>query len=187
MSHIEAGVAFSKLMKLSHRRGFIDRESYVAQYLALALFTIGVTRTLGVDDLLAAFACGSSLTWFCRLRLLTPRIQGLRSAGTATSIPRLKTKSSLRSLISCSTAAASYTSVHGSHSPNSTLQNWVSPRGDSSCCSLRYLRFVGFLLFCFCIAGFRRLRGGGKRCFLVILVGCAVLFVSVNYDLCVLF
>ncbi|RDX48056.1 hypothetical protein OH76DRAFT_1484240 [Lentinus brumalis] len=57
------GVAFSKLMKLSHRRGFIDRESYVAQYLALALFTIGVTRTLGVDDLLAAFACGSAISW----------------------------------------------------------------------------------------------------------------------------
>ncbi|KAI0712951.1 Sodium/hydrogen exchanger family-domain-containing protein [Cerioporus squamosus] len=57
------GVGFSKLMKLSHRRGFIDRESYVAQYLALALFTIGVTRTLGVDDLLAAFACGSAISW----------------------------------------------------------------------------------------------------------------------------
>ena len=46
-------------MKFSHRKGFIDRESYVAQYLALALFTIGVTRTLGSDDLLAAFAAGT--------------------------------------------------------------------------------------------------------------------------------
>ena len=132
MSHIEAGVAFSKLMKLSHRRGFIDRESYVAQYLALALFTIGVTRTLGVDDLLAAFACGSSLTWFCRLRLLTPRIQGLRSAGTATSIPRLKTKSSLRSLISCSTAAASCTLVLGCRFTCSMRRNWGSHRGGWS-------------------------------------------------------
>ncbi|PIL33975.1 transporter [Ganoderma sinense ZZ0214-1] len=50
-------------MKFSHRKGFIDRESYVAQYLALALFTIGVTRTLGSDDLLAAFAAGSAISW----------------------------------------------------------------------------------------------------------------------------
>ncbi|CDO71965.1 hypothetical protein BN946_scf184940.g112 [Trametes cinnabarina] len=57
------GIAFSHLMKFSHRKGFIDRESYVAQYLALALFTIGVTRTLGSDDLLAAFACGSAISW----------------------------------------------------------------------------------------------------------------------------
>ncbi|KAI0779988.1 Sodium/hydrogen exchanger family-domain-containing protein [Fomes fomentarius] len=57
------GVAFSKFMKFSHRKGYIDRESYVAQYLALALFTIGVTRTLGSDDLLAAFAAGSAISW----------------------------------------------------------------------------------------------------------------------------
>ncbi|KAI0351031.1 hypothetical protein OH77DRAFT_1430241 [Trametes cingulata] len=57
------GVAFSHLMKYSHRKGFIDRESYVAQYLALALFTIGITRTLGSDDLLAAFAAGSAISW----------------------------------------------------------------------------------------------------------------------------
>ncbi|KAI0819315.1 Sodium/hydrogen exchanger family-domain-containing protein [Trametes gibbosa] len=57
------GIAFSHFMKFSHRKGFIDRESYVAQYLALALFTVGVTRTLGSDDLLAAFAAGSALSW----------------------------------------------------------------------------------------------------------------------------
>lgn len=48
-------------MKLSHRKGFIDRESYIAQYLALAVFTIGIASTLGVDDLLAAFAAGQRL------------------------------------------------------------------------------------------------------------------------------
>ena len=53
------GLGFANLMKLSHRKGFIDRESYVAQYLALALFTIGVVSTLGSDDLLAAFAAGA--------------------------------------------------------------------------------------------------------------------------------
>ncbi|RPD63668.1 hypothetical protein L227DRAFT_542591 [Lentinus tigrinus ALCF2SS1-6] len=57
------GLAFSYLMKLSYRKGFIDRESYLAQYLALTLFTVGITRTLGSDDLLAAFAAGSALNW----------------------------------------------------------------------------------------------------------------------------
>ena len=46
-------------MKISYKRGFIDRESYVAQYLALALLTIGVASTIGTDDLLAAFAAGT--------------------------------------------------------------------------------------------------------------------------------
>ena len=32
----------------------------MAQYLALALLTIGVASTLGMDDLLAAFAAGTS-------------------------------------------------------------------------------------------------------------------------------
>ncbi|KAI0318264.1 Sodium/hydrogen exchanger family-domain-containing protein [Amylostereum chailletii] len=57
------GYGFSQLMKLTHRKGFIDRESYVAQYLALAIFTIGVTSTLGSDDLLAAFAAGTAISW----------------------------------------------------------------------------------------------------------------------------
>ncbi|KAJ6527033.1 Sodium/hydrogen exchanger family-domain-containing protein [Mycena capillaripes] len=57
------GRGFSYVMKVSHRRGFIDRESYVAQYLALALFTIGIASTLGSDDLLAAFACGNAISW----------------------------------------------------------------------------------------------------------------------------
>ena len=39
----------------------LDHESFVAQYLALALFTVGVANSLGSDDLLAAFAAGKSL------------------------------------------------------------------------------------------------------------------------------
>ena len=45
-------------MKYTHSKGFIDRESYLAQYVALPLFTIGIASTLGSDDLLAAFAAG---------------------------------------------------------------------------------------------------------------------------------
>ena len=45
-------------MRFSHRKGFLDQESYVAQYIALALFTTGAVNSLGNDDLLAAFAAG---------------------------------------------------------------------------------------------------------------------------------
>jgi hypothetical protein len=52
------GLLFSKLMRISHSKGYIDRESYIAQYLALSIFTIGIASTIGADDLLAAFAAG---------------------------------------------------------------------------------------------------------------------------------
>ena len=52
------GLIFSYLIKFSHKRGFINRESYVAQYIALAIFITGIVSTLGSDDLLAAFAAG---------------------------------------------------------------------------------------------------------------------------------
>lgn len=45
-------------MKFAHRKGFLDQESYLAQYIALALFTTGAVKSLGNDDLLAAFAAG---------------------------------------------------------------------------------------------------------------------------------
>ena len=48
-------------MKISRANGFIDRESYVAQFLALSFLTIGVTSVVGSDDLLAAFAAGKGL------------------------------------------------------------------------------------------------------------------------------
>ncbi|KAL0576454.1 hypothetical protein V5O48_005529 [Marasmius crinis-equi] len=57
------GFVFSFLMKRSLKNRFIDRESYLAQQLALALLTMGVADTLGCDDLLAAFAAGSTISW----------------------------------------------------------------------------------------------------------------------------
>ena len=50
-------------MKFCQRHDLIDRQSYVAQYLSLAMLTIGVNTLLGSDDLLAAFACGTSFAW----------------------------------------------------------------------------------------------------------------------------
>ena len=40
-----------------------DRQSYVAQYLSLAILAIGLTTLLGTDDLLDAFSCGTSFAW----------------------------------------------------------------------------------------------------------------------------
>jgi sodium/hydrogen antiporter len=60
------GLGFCQIMKYSLRKNFIDRESYVAQYIALALMSIGLTSLLGSDDLLAAFAAGESLMFACR-------------------------------------------------------------------------------------------------------------------------
>lgn len=50
-------------MKFCERKELIDRQSYVAQYVSLALLTIGVCTLLGSDDLLAAFACGTAFAW----------------------------------------------------------------------------------------------------------------------------
>lgn len=58
------GLLFSKLMQFSYRKGLMDQESYIAQYLALAIFTTGVAYSLGADDLLAAFSAGNAVGTF---------------------------------------------------------------------------------------------------------------------------
>ena len=50
-------------MKFCQHHDLIDRQSYVAQYLSLAMLTVGLTTLLGTDDLLAAFVCGTSFSW----------------------------------------------------------------------------------------------------------------------------
>ena len=57
------GFSFRHLMKFCQRRDLIDRQSYVVQYLSLAMLTVGLTTLLGTDDLLAAFICGTSFSW----------------------------------------------------------------------------------------------------------------------------
>lgn len=57
------GFGFRHLMKFCERNNLIDRQSYVAQYISLAILTIGVTTMLGSDDLLAAFSCGTAFAW----------------------------------------------------------------------------------------------------------------------------
>lgn len=57
------GWAARKLMRFSERHKLVDRESFVAQYVSLAIASMGVNVLLGSDDLLAAFACGSAFAW----------------------------------------------------------------------------------------------------------------------------
>jgi len=57
------GIGFRHLMKFCERKDLIDRQSYVAQYISLALLTVGTTSILGSDDLLASFACGTAFAW----------------------------------------------------------------------------------------------------------------------------
>ena len=57
------GFGFRHLMKFCQRRDLIDRQSYVAQYISLAILAMGLTTLLGSDDLLAAFSCGVAFAW----------------------------------------------------------------------------------------------------------------------------
>ena len=50
-------------MQFCQRLNLIDRQSYVAQYISLAMLTLGVTTLLGSDDLLACFSCGVAFAW----------------------------------------------------------------------------------------------------------------------------
>ncbi|KIM28941.1 hypothetical protein M408DRAFT_328997 [Serendipita vermifera MAFF 305830] len=57
------GYGFRHLMKFCESRDLIDRHSYVAQYISLALLSDGLTALLGSDDLLAAFCSGAAFAW----------------------------------------------------------------------------------------------------------------------------
>jgi NhaP-type Na+/H+ or K+/H+ antiporter len=64
-------------MKFAEKKKLIDRQSYVAQYVSLAILSIGrlpillkamvditgISTLLGSDDLLSAFACGAAFAW----------------------------------------------------------------------------------------------------------------------------
>jgi NhaP-type Na+/H+ or K+/H+ antiporter len=52
------GHVFNRLFRLAHARETMGRASYLAFYLLLAIFSIGLASTLGVDDFLVAFCAG---------------------------------------------------------------------------------------------------------------------------------
>ena len=139
------GFIFSKLLKLSRRKGFVDRESYVAQYLAFAIFITGLISTIGSDDLLAAFAAGMSQSGnITYISVHPPNLQVPRYHGMETSIFRSKAKLSPLSSISFSTVVASCISVLGylsicllSQSLEYLLPVWWSCLLES-CCSAAF-------------------------------------------------
>jgi len=71
LSDIE-GLLFSCIMRYAYQKRILDRQSYIAQYIGLALFTAGATNSLGNDDLLAAFAAGTFPPSQCCLSLFIP-------------------------------------------------------------------------------------------------------------------
>ncbi|KZS92704.1 Sodium/hydrogen exchanger [Sistotremastrum niveocremeum HHB9708] len=57
------GTALRYILKFAHKRNFIDLESFALQYLALAIFIMGVANMIGCDELLACFAAGNAISW----------------------------------------------------------------------------------------------------------------------------
>ncbi|KAG8717411.1 hypothetical protein FRC08_007536 [Ceratobasidium sp. 394] len=64
---VAIGTCMGWLFRLSlpraEAKGLIDRSSYLGQYLSLTILSLGATSLLGGDDLLAAFAAGSAVSW----------------------------------------------------------------------------------------------------------------------------
>ncbi|CAK3943300.1 Sodium hydrogen exchanger [Lecanosticta acicola] len=61
------GEFFNRVLRFSDNRGYIDRSGFIAFYLLLALFSVGVGSTLGSDDFLVAFGAGYGFArdgWF---------------------------------------------------------------------------------------------------------------------------
>jgi len=57
------GILAQKTLKFCSRRSLVDKESMVAIHVALALLVTGIAALAGCDDLLAAFACGTTFAW----------------------------------------------------------------------------------------------------------------------------
>jgi hypothetical protein len=135
-------------MRFSHRHGFIDRESYVAQFLALALFTIGVASSLGTDDLLAAFAAGRRLYSIPYNGLIHHgRSQARPFLGMVILICRSRMKFFLPLSTSCSIVAVLSTLAHGCHFLTSTPPSLGLHLGVLSYYSSSFLRYAAFRPF----------------------------------------
>ncbi|KAL9058706.1 MAG: hypothetical protein Q9162_001574 [Coniocarpon cinnabarinum] len=52
------GLAANRALRFAHGRQLIDRSSFVVFYLLLAVLSVGIASTLGLDDFLVAFGAG---------------------------------------------------------------------------------------------------------------------------------
>ncbi|KAI9296630.1 hypothetical protein K502DRAFT_314157 [Neoconidiobolus thromboides FSU 785] len=65
------GFAARKLLKYAETNGLIDKESFLAFWVALALFLMGSMAIIGSDDLFSCFIAGNAFTWDDWFRLET--------------------------------------------------------------------------------------------------------------------
>lgn len=66
-----AGYLARKLLRYAHVRNTVDKESFLAFWIALALFLMGSMSIIGSDDLFCCFVAGNSFTWDDWFRLET--------------------------------------------------------------------------------------------------------------------
>ena len=57
------GHCFNKLLRFVTKWGYIDPASFLVFYFLLAVFSVGIGSTIGVDDFLAAFGAGYGFAW----------------------------------------------------------------------------------------------------------------------------
>ena len=146
------GYGSRHLMKFCERKDLIDRQSYVAQYISLALLTVGTTTLLGPDDLLASFAVAPPLP------------------GTASSTSRQRLLSFPPSSTCFLTLLHLCMWARGCRSIRSRTKPFRSPSGDSF--------VLPFLCYCYGVYrsylgysnGSRTLKVFAKRCSADILV-----------------
>ncbi|KAI0225005.1 Na+/H+ antiporter [Massospora cicadina] len=74
---IAAGYIFRKVVYYAERYDFIDKESFLAFWIALALFITGTLGILGSDDVLACFVAGNAFAWDLPWDLYESSISGL--------------------------------------------------------------------------------------------------------------
>ncbi|OQO10372.1 hypothetical protein B0A51_17312 [Rachicladosporium sp. CCFEE 5018] len=63
------GTVFNRILRFSTNHRFIDAPSFTAFYLLLAILSVGIGSTLGLDDFLVAFGCGYGFArdgWFAK-------------------------------------------------------------------------------------------------------------------------
>ncbi|KAL8721966.1 MAG: hypothetical protein Q9181_007596, partial [Wetmoreana brouardii] len=53
----------NRALRIAERRDWIDPSSFLAFYILLALLTVGIGSTLGLDDFLVAFGAGLGFAW----------------------------------------------------------------------------------------------------------------------------
>ena len=57
------GTFFNRVLRLVERYNYIDRAGFLVFYFLLAVFSVGIGSTLGIDDFLVAFGAGYGFAW----------------------------------------------------------------------------------------------------------------------------